>query len=350
MAKYQSPDDFTPQERAQEFFQQFGGRTILGAILLVLLVIGVFTSFFTVQPEGEAVVKRFGRVIGTPRQPGLHFKLPYGIDQAFFVPTRRVLKEEFGFTTTRTGSPSRGRSNYQKTAADRTVSLMLTGDLNVIDVEWVVQYRINDPDAWLHHVKDRVATIRATSEAVMRRIVGNRLGAEVLTTGRVEIANDAREQLQGILDSYDMGVTVDAVELQSIAPPEPVIPAYEEVNQAQQEKERLINEAERYRNRVEPRARGEAARQVADAEAYRADRVNTAQGQAERFTAVRKAYEEAPDVTRRRMYLETVDEVVPKIGRLYVMEPGEQSSPLPLLNLDQAGAASRGTGRKGGGQ
>jgi len=306
-------------------------RTLQGAFALILVlfvVAGVISSIFTVEPEGKAVVKRFGKVIAI-RGPGLHFKLPFLIDRAYFVPTERVMKEEFGF---RTMSAQR-RTQYHKGTSEQEESLMLTGDLNVIDVEWVVQYRIKDPDRFLHRVRDPFESIRDVSEAVMRRITGNRMGSDVLTVGRVEVAALARDEIQKILDTYDMGVHISTVELQDVTPPEPVKPAFNQVNEARQEKERLVNEAEKRRNQAIPKAKGEALQIISEAEGYAAERINMAKGEAARFEAILKEYKDAPDVTCRRLYIETMTDVLSKIDRIYVVEEG-QVAPLPLLNLN----------------
>lgn len=310
---------------------RFGSLGPVGPLLLILalLLLCAWTSVYTVQPEGEAVVKRFGRVVSI-RQPGLHFKMPFGIDQAYFVPTARVLKEEFGFRTVSEGAQ---RDTYQKSRSQQDESLMLTGDLKVIDVEWVVQYRIKDADKFLHRVRDPAATIRDICEAVMRRIVGNSLGSDVLTEKRVEVSTQAKVELQEILDSFEMGVHIGTIELQDVTPPEMVKPAFNEVNQAEQERERLINEAEKRRNQVVPRAEGQAKQIVAEAEGYAAERVNRARGEAERFRAILAEYRNAPGVTRRRLFLEMIDDVLPSLGRVLVVEKGT-TSPIPLINLD----------------
>ncbi|MEQ8763095.1 MAG: FtsH protease activity modulator HflK [Planctomycetota bacterium] len=311
---------------------------LLGAVALVLIV-GGWTSFYTVQPEEEVVVKRFGEVVSI-QGPGLHFKLPFGVDRAYPVATQRVFKEEFGF---RTVNPDEA-SQYRKVAADREVSLMLTGDLKVIDVEWVVQYQIEDADKYLHRARDPEQTLRDTSEAVMRRIVGNRLGSDVLTEKRVEVATRARVEIQEILDSFDLGLRIGTVELQDVTPPERVKPAFNEVNQAEQERERLINEAEKRRNQVIPRAEGEAFQVVAEAEGYAAERTNGARGEAERFAAILAEYINMPDVTRRRLYLEMIDKVLPRLGRIYIMDGAERAA-LPLLNLNEGSLPARGGNR-----
>ncbi len=331
------PEDLSP---IQEWLENFDWRNVnwtrsvfpFSLIAVAVLVVwGALTSFYTVQPEGQAVVKRFGRVIAI-QPPGLHFKIPFGIDTQTFVPTARVLKQEFGFRTT--GDLGSLRTAYRKSPEHQEESLMLTGDLKVVDVEWVVQYRVEDPDKYLHRVRDIDKTIRDVSESVMRRIVGNSLGSNVLTVKRVQIASMAKEELQEILNSFESGISIGTVELQDVTPPDPVKPAFNEVNQAEQEKERMINEAEKRQNQLVPRARGEARQVVEEAEGYRAERVNRASGEAARFTAIEEQYRNAPDITRRRLYLEMIDKVLPQLGRVVVVEPG-QMNPIPLLNLDQ---------------
>ncbi len=302
-------------------------RSIISAAIIVIAILGGSSLFYTVQPEGKAVLKRFGKVIKIA-DPGLHFKLPFGIDLAYFVPTERVLKEEFGFRTEQAGR----RSIYTPQSLDDE-SLMLTGDLNVINVEWVVQYRIIDPDRFLHRAREQAATIRDVSEAVMRRIVGNRLGSDVLTVGRVEIAVLAKSEIQEILDSYDMGVYITTVQLQDVNPPDPVKPAFNEVNEAQQEKERLINEAEKRRNQEVPKVQGEAMEIISEAQGYAARRVNLATGEAGRFKAIHAEYAQAPDVTRRRLYIETMEKALSGVQKLYIIQDGGVS-PIPLLNLN----------------
>jgi len=333
----------------EEFTIRLGGdlkktlRYLGWGLLVVVVLAGILTSFYTVQPEGKAVVKRFGEVVAI-REPGLHMKLPFWIDRTYFVPTERVLKEEFGFRTREAGQ----RTRYEKSPAQQDESLMLTGDLNVIDVEWVVQYLIKDPDQFLHRVRNQRESIRDVSEAVMRRIVGNRLGSEVLTVGRVEIAAMAKEEMQEILDSYNLGVHISTIELQDVTPPDSVKPAFNEVNEARQEKERLINEAEKRRNQEIPRAMGEAQQIIAKAEGYAAERVNRAEGEASRFTAILKEYRQAPEITRQRLYLETMEDILPRLGKVYVVEEG-QMMPIPLLNLQET-APQQGGGSGGGSQ
>ena len=325
------PDDFGEFERklrgskALEGMKMPIGKLVIGGVILLLLVIAGFGSVYQVEPEGEAVVQRFGRVVDV-KPPGLHFKLPFGIDQVTFVPTKRTLKEELGFQTVANRS---GRTEYRKVPQE---ALMLTGDLSIVSVEWVVQYEVPDPVKWLFSVRHPERTIRDIAESVMRRIVGNRLSADVLTEARGEISLAARTEMQEILDSYEMGVSIKGVELQDVTPPEQVASAFNEVNEARQEKERLVNEAEKQRNQVIPRARGEAAQIISEAEAYGTERVNRAKGEADRFKSIFAEYEKAPGVTRQRLYLEMIDELMPAIANLYVIDESG-TSPLPLLDL-----------------
>ena len=305
---------------------------LVGVLLVVLVIVGLFTTVYMVETEEEAVVKRFGavhRITG----PGLQFKIPFGIEQVQRLATARVLKEEFGFRTAEV--PARGRTRYESKAHEDE-SLMLTGDLNVIDVEWVVQYRINDPIKFLYEVREAERTLRDISESVMRRVVGNRLGAEVLTVARVDIQQQAREEIQAVMDQYKAGIHIITVELQDVVPPPRVQPAFNEVNEARQELERTINEAQKRVNQELPRAEGAARRTIAEAEGYATERVNRAMGETARFRAVLQEYEQARTVTRTRLYLETIREVLPRAGRVILVQDG-QLSPLPLLDLEKQG-------------
>ena len=307
----------------------FGGG-VIAIILVVLLVWGAMTSFYTVQPEQRAVVKRFGSVTGIT-DPGLHFKIPFGIDKIQLVATERVLKQEFGFSTLET---RQGERSTYSAAQFEDESLMLTGDLNMIDVEWVVQYRIEDPIKFLYQMREPTRTLRDISESVMRRIVGNMLGSEVLTIGRVEIQQKAGDEIQEILDQYDAGIRISTVEMQDVVPPRAVQPAFNEVNEARQERERMINEAQKRVNQEIPNAEGAALRTVAEAEGYATERVNRAVGESARFSAVLHEYQQAPVVTRSRLYLETLNEMLPDIGQILVVQDG-QMSPLPLLDVNR---------------
>ncbi len=322
-------DPKNPFEQLSKPFQRLSLGAVAAAVGVLALVIGSWTSAYTVEPEEQAVVTRFGKLLDV-RGPGLHFKVPFGVDVATLVPTARVLKQEFGFRSMAGGE----RTEYTQTPEHLAEALMLTGDLNVVEVQWVVQYQVSDPVAWLFQAGDPERTLRDVSEAVMRTIVGNRLLSATLSgPGRVAISVAARDQIEEILKGYGMGASIRTVELQDVVPPAAVRPSYNAVNESQQERERLINEAEKRRNQEIPRARGEALQLVNEAEGYRAERVNRARGDASRFKALAAEYRRAPDVTRRRLYLETMDTVLPKAAQVLVVEPGG-SSPLPLLNLD----------------
>ncbi|MFA5633216.1 MAG: FtsH protease activity modulator HflK [Porticoccaceae bacterium] len=327
------------EEDLAVLFRKLPSRGPLFIVVLVFVLAGAATAFYTVQPEEQAVVKRFGAVVDIT-DPGLHFKLPFGIDRIQRVASARVLKQEFGF---RTESQSDSRSRYS--GADfSSESLMLTGDLNVIDVEWVVQYRIQDPIKYLYQQREPDRTLRDISESVMRRVVGNRLGSEVLTVGRVEIAQAARDEIQSIMDLYDSGLHIMTVELQDVVPPAAVQPAFNEVNEARQEQERMINEATKRANQQIPRAEGEAQRLIAEAQGYATERVNRAHGETARFRAMLREYAEVPEVTRARLYLEAMAEILPAVGQV-IMVQEDHVGPLPLMNIRDA---RQGRDSKGG--
>lgn len=309
--------------------EPFRRPLLFGLGAAVLLIWGAYTSFYTVQPEQRAVVKRFGRVFATS-DPGLHFMLPFGFDRVQRVATERVLKEEFGF---RSAVASGGTDLDDSDVPDE--SLMLTGDLNIIQVEWVVQYRIGDPVKYLYGMREPLRTLRDVAESAMRRAVGNRLGSAVLTVDRVDIADTVREEMQSAMDRFNNGIRIIAVELQDVVPPPRVQPAFNEVNEARQERERTINEATRRANEEIPRADGTAKRTISEAHGYAIKRVNRARGESARFDAVLAQYEMAPEVTRSRLYLESLANVLPRVGAVIVVQDG-QSRPLPLLSLRDA--------------
>ncbi|KMY67188.1 membrane protein [Desulfocarbo indianensis] len=295
-------------------------------VLIVLALMAGSSSYYTVDPEETGVVLRFGKFV-RESGPGLHFKLPLGIETATLVKTGRVFKEEFGFRGTQPGIRSRFT---EKGYSDE--SIMLTGDLNVIDVKWIVQFKVREPRKWLFSVRDGVAAIRDLSEAVMRSIVGNRYGDEVLTLARLEIANQAQTELQKLLDFYEVGVQIITVKLQDVNPPTPVQPAFNEVNEARQQKERMINEAQQAYNREIPKALGNAKRVVTEAEGYATERVNRANGEAQRFNQVLAAYRQAQEVTKRRFFLETMQNVLKNAGRVYVVDESVKGL-LPFMDL-----------------
>ncbi len=256
------------EEIRQKFREFRGGSSIKTFIIALFLGFAAWTSWFTVQPEETGVVQRFGKVMRTA-DPGLHFKLPFGIETAAMVPTARVLKEEFGF---RTAAVTPGqRTRYVEDRSYEGESLMLTGDLNVIDVQWIVQYRIQDPIAHQFKVRDTRKTIRDVTEAIMRRAVGNRLGSTVLTTARVEIASEAKEEIQEVLSEYESGVRLVTVELQDVTPPDPVKPAFNEVNESRQERELRQIRSMAYRKVQEIRGQGDAEATRIYGQAYNRD-------------------------------------------------------------------------------
>jgi membrane protease subunit HflK len=314
-------------ERLQRQFGDFNPAFFISALLVLVLFWVLWSSWYTVQPEETAVVQRFGRVQRSTG-PGLHFKMPLGIETVKLVPTARVLKEEFGFRT-----QTSGRQTQYKGGDYSAESLMLTGDLNVIDVQWIVQFRVENPVLYLFKVREQQETFRAIAEAVMRRVVGNRVGSDVLTVGRVAVASEVKEEMQKILSDYETGVRLITVELQDVTPPDPVKPAYNEVNEARQDLERMVNQAQEQANKVIPRAAGEAKQAVAEAQGYATERVNQARGEAARFSSVLAEYQRVPDVTRRRLYLEAMSEVLSDAKTVYIVD-SEQRALIPLLSLD----------------
>lgn len=309
-------------------------KSLLGNIKLIALVIVaavlLFSSFYTVDPEEVGVVQRFGEYTRTA-ESGLNFKAPF-IETVRIVPVERQLKQEFGYRTVSSGV----QSQYQK-AGYEDESLMLTGDLNLADVEWVVQYRIADPYMYLFKVRNPEKTLRDMSEAAMRQVVGNRTVNEVLTIGRASVAARVQEILQEINVDYETGVRIEQVVLQDINPPNPVKPSFNAVNEAQQQRETLINQAESDYNRVIPRARGQALQAIQQAEGYATNRTNTAEGEVAAFVELHREYIRAPQVTKRRIYYETMQELLPKLGNKVITDQ-DGSGVLPLLQMQMNGA------------
>jgi membrane protease subunit HflK len=300
-------------------------KLLLGVIGFVVFLLAGLSSFYTVEPEEKAVVMRFGRYVATSG-PGLHFRLPFGVDQVLKIPTERILHENFGFR-------EHAGTSREATRAEQE-SLMLTGDLNVADVEWVVQYKISDPKKFLFNARDVRKNLRDISQSVLRRVVGDRTVSEVLTTGRTEIAAEAQRLTQEVLDRYDVGVQVMAVQLQDVNPPQAVRPAFNDVNSAKQEQEKVINEAEREYNKVIPDARGKAEQVVRNAEGYAARVVNRAKGDADRFRNVLRAYRTAPAITRTRLYLETIEEIYGRFHEMTIVDKGVKGL-LPVFTPQQ---------------
>jgi membrane protease subunit HflK len=304
---------------------------VLWILVGIIAVVGFITSIYTVQAESEGVVLRFGKYLKTV-DPGLQFKLPFGIDDVYVLPVRRQLKQEYGY-----GTP--GGSNDNQFSESRTRNReksMVTGDLNAAEVEWVVQFRIVDARNYLFKVMDPQGTLRYVSESVMRTVVGDRTVDEVITIGRQEIEEEARDRLDALVKKYELGIGIDQIQLQNVNPPPPVQASFNEVNQAQQERERMINEANGEYNQEVPRSRGVADQKIQAAEGYALKRVNEALGDVARFNSMFGEYKKAPEVTKTRLYWESMKEVVPKMGKKIILDE-DASQVLPFLQLNQNG-------------
>ncbi|MGM0599760.1 MAG: FtsH protease activity modulator HflK [Candidatus Rifleibacteriota bacterium] len=312
-------------------------KAIIGIVILALLVIGISSAFFKVDTEETAVVLRLGKFSRTA-DSGLHFKLPFGIERVSKVKTGRILKEEFGFRSVKPGI----RSTYKKEGY-RDESLLLTGDLNVTDVEWIVQFRIEDPFKYVFQIKNPLTTIRDVSEAITRKIVGDSNVTAVLTTERARLAAKIHEEMQKVLTDYDIGVKIVTVKFQDVNPPEKVKNAFNAVNEAEQQKESLIQQAREQYNREVPKTRGQAKQMIEEAEGYALQRVNEAEGNAKKFLALLKKYEQYPEVTHKRMYLETMERVLPRIKDIWIIDKeGKQAQDvMPILPLQGLNGGAR---------
>jgi len=304
----------------------FEKRLIINVLIGLLVVWFIISAVYTVDADAVGVIQRFGAYI-TTTQPGLHFKLPWGIETVKKVKVQKVFKEEFGFRTIQPGI----RTEYSN-ADFSSESLMLTGDLNSALVEWIVQYRIKDPVNYLFKVRDVEATLRYVSESIMRQVIGDNSVDEVIILSRKKIALDAAQLMQELLSEYETGIDIVTVNLQDVNPPVPVQSAFNEVNEARQEKERIINEAREAYNKVIPQAKGEAEQLILEAEGYATNRVNRAKGDADRFVSVWQEYSKAKDVTKRRLYIEMMKEVLPTVDKKIIIDDKLQSL-IPLLQL-----------------
>jgi membrane protease subunit HflK len=284
-------------------------------IAIFILFIGVTGSYYTVEPDEEAVVIRLGKHLENT-QPGLHMKIPFGIDNVMKVKTKIVHQAEFGFRTMNTSSR---RTTYSTQNFD-VESLMLTGDLNVAEVQWVVQYQISDPFKFIFKTSEPITNIRDAAESIMRRVVGDKLVTEVLTTGRIEIATDARMLMQEVLDKYDMGVSIKSIKLQDVNPPRVVQASFNDVNAAKQEQEKMLNQAEESYNRIIPEARGKADQLIQEAQGFASSTINRAHGDAERFTSIAKAYRKAPSITRKRIYIDTMEAIFKDLKDITIVD------------------------------
>ncbi len=321
------PEEFTRAARELGARLRNSRRLLLIVVLVIVGGVGIYGSYYQVEPDEIGLVTRFGRFVRTSN-PGPHGKFPFGIERVQKVPVQRQLKQEFGFRTARADIQSEFRKD-EKTSAE---SDMLTGDLNVATVEWIVQYKISDPYKYLFRVRDTEETFRLMTEASMRTVVGDHSVTELLTVGREAIAAKAKELLSNLCKIYDNGIAVQQLILQSVDPPEPVRPSFNEVNQAIQERERSINEAWAEYNQEIPRARGLAEQKIQAAEGYAVDRVNRAKGDAQRFDALEEQYRKAPEVTRSRIYLETMAAVLPAAGKKLIFDEKAKGI-LPMFPL-----------------
>lgn len=301
-------------------------QIVLGVLALVIVLWG---SFYQVGPEEMGVILRFGKFVRTS-EPGLHMKLPLGLEKLMRVPVQRQLKIEFGFRTVRPGI----NSQFVTSAETKAESVMLTGDLNVVDAEWIVQYKIRDAYKFLFKMRDAEGTFRDMTEAVVRRVVGDSSVDEVITVGRERLASESRDLLQALCDVYEIGIEVNQLIFQDVNPPESVKPSFNDVNEALQEKERKINDAWAEYNQEIPKAQGEAEQAVRAAEGYATERVNNAVGDASRFLSIYREYAKSPAVTRKRLYLEALNEILPKINRKIILDQNQKNI-VPLLGLGE---------------
>ena len=319
---------------------QVGGESIelptVRKIWVYVAVIGIlglwliYSGLYTVGADEVGVIQRFGQYTST-NDPGLHFKIPFGVETVKKVKVQRVFKEEFGFRTVQAGV----RTEYSSKDFSGE-ALMLTGDLNSAVVDWIVQYRVKDPIQYLFHVRNIVETLRDVSESVMREVVGDHSVDEVIVLSRQNIEALAQQSTQALLDEFETGIDIVTIKLQDVNPPESVQPAFNEVNEARQEKERIINEALEAYNKVVPQAKGQAEQTIRQAEGYATNRINRAKGDAENFLAVWEEYNKAQDVTRRRLYLETLLDILPKLEKIYMIDE-QQKGLIPLLQLQTTG-------------
>jgi modulator of FtsH protease HflK len=303
---------------------------VVAAVLLVAIIVAA-AGFYTVQPEELAVVNRFGRFDRT-EDSGLRFRIPV-VEEVHMVPAKRQLKLEFGFRTERADV----KSSFRRDVSTNRESMMLTGDLNVAVVEWIIHYQITDPYDYVFKVRNVEDTLRALSESMMRKVIGDYSVTEVLTRGREEILAQVKKGLSDLCKRYETGVSIQRIELKDSAPPDPVKDSFNEVNQSEQERDRMVNEAWTEYNKIIPKARGQAKQAIEEAEGYAVERVNRSRGEVAHFLAVQRKYAAAPRVTRSRLYLETLSEVLPQVGRKIILDEGTEGMVPMLFPLDKRG-------------
>jgi membrane protease subunit HflK len=326
--EFKIPD--TPEElfrQARPEFKKINKWLPIIVIIFVLISIAL-TSFYTVEADEVGVITRFGRYVKTTK-PGLHWKFPFQIDKLYRVKVKKIFKDEFGFRTEKAGI----NTKYSTGNFDGE-SIMLTGDLNVLDVTWIVQFRVKDPVKFLFRIRSPRETVRDLSEAIMRQVIGDSTVSEALSNRRININQEVQDRLQVILDAYESGIHVETVKLQDVNPPKQVRPSFNEVNEAKQEREKVINQSWEAYNKVIPRARGQAEKVISQAKGYALSRVKRAQGDAAKFVETWQAYKEAKTVTKRRLYLETLGSILPATGKMFIFDPSA-SQAIPLLNLNE---------------
>ncbi len=317
--------------QAQAHLRQLNLFRGLRPILLILLaIILVWQGAFIVAPDEEGVVKRFGDVVRTVG-PGPHLKIPF-VESVLQPKVAKIHRIEVGFRTDR-----QGRQQMLPREA-----LMLTGDMNIIGVEFIVQYRIKNAREYLFNVAGIEETIEKAAEASMREVIGRNKIDEALTTGKAQIQDDTHQLLQGILDQYQAGVSVQAVQLQDVNPPEAVVAAFKDVASAKEDREKLINQSQSYRNDIIPKAKGEAAQIVNQAKGYAQARLTRAEGEANRFVRLLKEYNQAKDVISKRIYIETMEEILPNVEKI-IIDGKAADRLLPFLPLDRGSMPAKAT-------
>jgi len=291
-------------------------------LLVTALALWLFTGVYMVGPDEVGVVRTFGEYTRVA-QSGLNYHFPYPIEQVNTPAVTEVKRIEIGFRTLRNGQ-------YRTVEKE---SLMLTGDENIVDAEMIVQYKIKDPVAYLFKIVEPELTVREAAEASLRTVVGRNKIDETLTTGKFQIQEGTKTQLQLILDKYESGIHVVAVQLQDVSPPKEVIGAFKDVASAKEDKNRMVNQAEGYRNDIIPKARGEAEAMIRDAEGFRESRIKRSEGDAAKFTTILKEYRKAKSITQKRLYLETMERVLPGIEKIIIPDK-DSGNMLNLLNLN----------------
>lgn len=332
----QPPDLDELLRRAQENFRQVmpggaGGGKIIAAAMAAILVLWLASGFYFIQPNQNGVVLTFGKYTRTDEMPGLKYRFPWPVQTVDIVDVTQERRIEIGFR-----DPTGGRAYDSSAVQDRLdESLMLTGDENIIDIDFVVLWRIGNARHYLYEIRDPEDTVKKVAESAMREAIGRTQIQPALTEARGQIQSDTRALMQKMLDEYQSGITINNVQLQKVDPPAPVIDAFNEVQRARADRERLRNEAEAYRNDIIPKARGEAERLRQQAEAYKGQVVNRSEGDAERFKAVYGEYKNARDVTAERLYLETLETVLGNARTIVMQQGGNNAGVVPYLPLNE---------------